>query len=372
MNLYPKFRNVRRLRLKGKNWDVELPVPSFNWKYLPSASAKGGRNHILFKLNTEKGPKENEIVQLKKDRKVVGFVIPGAALTSLSHKFAADAMFGPFALIALQKIAERFSESSSDSPTPSSLGEIVDQQRYYCIVNAEECEVGSATEFLDKFFPQLLSVGFVDGEAGQGNPVGAIVPFSGERAISISRPRKISAFVRKALFGMMPYESNPFFSFFYAWQIVEHFMHLEFERRLNEFVAAYDSNSGVVSAKKSLDKINEIAKEKNRVRGVFSRGDAALDLEVNALYKRLDDDLRSRKEMQGTVGDIKTDGLKRDENELNASSEAEQEDHLSLKLYYIRNVMFHSFSDVEKYAESMRSLMVALVSYLAYKCANER
>lgn len=329
---------------------------------------------------------KNGVKMFKRAQAVSGF---GAALGLLRDeeqfsafdelnvkvKIGADTqqfMFGPFALIALQKIVEKFSSVGSQEPPPQSLSKLIDNMRYYCIVNTEKCEVDSVAEFLDNFFPQLLSAGFVDGEIKEESPTGAVAAYAGERTITINKPRKTSPFVRKALFGMIPYEPNPFFSFFYSWQIVEHFMQLEFERRLGDFVAAYNASSGVVNAKKSLDKINEIAKEKNRVRGVFSKGDAMLDLEVNALHKKIDDDLKARRETGSPVNPEELDTSKERDIDASLTNEAnEEEEHFSFKLYYIRNVMFHSFGDVERYTDSMNNLMAALSSYLTNKCLNE-
>ncbi len=369
MTAHLRYKSIWEIEVKTPGKNIRLAVPNFNWKYLPHATAKGGTDHILIRLRAADHPKENEIVAVKKNGGTVGFVIPGAALNSISHSFAKDPMFGPYALIAINKIIKELEQEKSKvlSDDVTSLDQIIDNRFFYCIVDAIKCEVQTSDEFLDLYFPQLMNRGFVDGLQFGAEKIGIISTKLGDGDIHLYKTLELSPFVRNALFGMIPFESNPFFSFFYAWQVVEYFMQREFDKKLLSFVEAHNKSVNIVDARRSLDKLNEIAKEKNRVKAVFHLSDPILTASIENVYKKIyPNEVIVQGELTATIAEDENDKL---ENSTESGDSEKNSEHLpAMQLYQIRNIVFHSFSQIQLYQDSMRELIINLLAYLVNKC----
>ncbi|WP_146204519.1 hypothetical protein [Massilia glaciei] len=347
---------------------------------MSKATAFGGVDHIVIRLRRKERPKENQIIELKNKKITVGFIIPGAALLSTSHKYVRNAMFGPFAIIAIDHIikmaGQEISEKIKEFPKyfdgmkrPLTLDQFIDQNCFYCVFNAE-CEAKTAEEFVDFYFPQLIENGFfADSQAfALGNRSTRQVSISD--SLNLKKASTDFPFLRKALFELIPHEKNSFFAFFYAWQVVEFFMQIEFERKIQIFVEKYKNRTNIVRARKSLDVVNEFAKEKNRVRSVFSKNDEILVAAINRLHKKIESNLDFI-DSQEKISEVDNEMNETIKNNEEAVDSMPDDTDFASKLYYIRNIMFHSFSSIDKFNDSMSEMMECLLLYLANKCSHQ-
>lgn len=326
---------------------VILDAPKFNSQNLQDAvAACGVDGFLLFKLQSESPPLEQQILVLKKDQDKVGYIIPGTALCSTSDDLPTDGMFGAYALLAIHKLAEKAEWSRAEPP--SDLKNVIDENYFYCIVEKKRSNADSIEEFLDKYFLRLITRGFYDGSISNRT---VSFPYCGAvpqiRNIELIESAHATTFLRKLFFSMIPHAEDPFFAFFYAWQIVEHLMHREFSERFANFVSQNQQESSIVRFRQALDKLNELSKEKSRIKAVFQKNDETLLRAVKTIYDLMPVEAQSESQEDSEPAEKKT---------------------CAQMLYYTRNMMFHSFQHVETHKAEMRNLIGSLCAYLADKC----
>jgi hypothetical protein len=342
--------------VKSGGDNLRLNLPKFNSLYLPAASA-GVHDHIFFELKRNGSPKENEIFEIKRENKTVGFVIPGAALCSVDHSYAKNKMFGPFAYLAIWNSVMQKQENG-DKPSTSLLESFIRDDRFYAVINCADLPVKTKDEFLDLYFPMFLDFGFFDANSNKVQLID--LEFDDEitnlkkSTILLHGEVSTNSFVRKILFDLIPYEKNPFFSFFYSWQVVEYFMQIEFAKRLKKFIEKNKSSHDIVDFRRALDKINEFSKEKNKISAVLSGMNANLCASIEQLHIKV-----SPPKTTDLIGDSISD-----------DEEMEENMEYPAKLYRIRNLMFHSLATIEPFESEVRELSNLFWLYLQNKCWN--
>jgi hypothetical protein len=349
------YRSVNSFNVKAGEEIVRLPIPAFNQKYLKDATLTRENDCLLIKLRSVGSPKENQIIPLLIGGNTVGYVIPGAALCSNDHEFAENPMFGSFATIAIYKILQSINFEIASIPT--SLDDVISEEHFYCIANKKFCKVRSEDEFLNSFFPDLMLNGLFDGKNIDHKFALQLSEIPSDlRSIKLKKANSGAPFVRKAFFSLIPFEKDPFFAFFYAWQVVEFFMLKEFEAKLSAFIKRHEEEKSIVNFRKALDRVNEFSKEKNRIRAVFvdPKLDTLLHEDIEDVYSLISTQLETKKNGNSALEDEAT------ENDVDVPA---------LMLYYIRNTMFHSFEKIESHKDPMGKLIKSLSLYLIKKCS---
>lgn len=355
--MHQKYKKINYLTARTKGGVLRIDLPEFNSSYLSAATANI-HNHIFFELKRSSFPKESEIFEVKRSGDTIGFVIPGAALCSTAHAYAKNRMFGPFAYLAICN-AVMLEEAKGITQSASSLEDVIRQDIFYAVINCEKLPAKTKDSFLDLFFPAFLDFGFFDANSNQA----PLLDLEFDDEITKKKKSTIllhgeiptTPFVRKILFDLIPYEKNPFFAFFYAWQVVEYLMQTEFEKRFTNFIEKHKDSHQIVDFRNALDKLNEFSKEKNKIFAILGGMDANLCASIDQLYLKVSPP-------KGTDSESTSHASDDDETEESSAAPA--------KLYRIRNLMFHSLVSLDSFDADVRELINLFWIYLQNKCWN--
>ena len=276
--------------------------------------------------------KENDIYQVfDKGRDVrIGWCFPVQALDSKEHSFQDNEHFLRYAYVAATKI---FTASPDDlftnkppleTPSEYKLTDFFTEEVALFVVSLETLQDTNAF-CIRELLPSIYKYGYTR----LSSRTTAHLASFGRRPervrmnlISMSNGIERIDFIEKAYVDLLPYESDPFVSFFYFYQIFELLISQIFTVEQGELVQELvDASSDSVKTKELLRKASEISSEQERLKMLFDR------------Y---------------TEGNVDSRNLHESCNNLLTATGRQNEENPVKSFYKIRNVLFHQYRDVQR------------------------
>jgi len=335
-----KITQAKRLSFRrpdGEYFDIKVPT---NWDQSLVKKIVSSEYTVHFVV-TDHAPAEADFWKIAVGHgPTCGFVIPGSAILSGENPYSADPTYCAYNLLIADAICRasvigNYDLASDKFSSASSRENVFRQNGFYLATwNNHFSEVGSFTR---DFAISLCSHGLVFSASEQLPTRLTSSPPSNGSTLRLKATSHLPDYVVTILGSLVPYCENPFLSFFYLYQVVEHLMGEDFDSRVAEvrdrFVA--NGNPSKVELREILEKFQAATREKARINQVLSPECPATLISVSSLLTAL--------------------GI----NEPNATF-AEQ-------LYRVRNTLFHDYGVLHDHGSAISSICDGLYAYVVEK-----
>lgn len=290
-------------------------------------------DYLVLAVSSSMELPEQSISKIKYKERTAGFLIPGQALLSPQHPRNTDPHYAAYSLVAALDVCARsfagdfsLSSSAAEAERPGDIPFL--EGDAYLVLWRDV--IGSDDH--SRFQPSLFLNGIYS-HRGNRNYCGMdIIP--GE-TITLKDPPIHSQYANSVFFNLYPYASFAPLKFFYAYQIIEMLIGIDFKVR-SEAIRERLNAAAPVSITALRDIVDDFKKsyqELPRIREILS---PACGITESSLNRLLDDMEEDRKE--------KT---------------------FPEKIYRVRNILFHEHLRAHDFDEGVMSVGDSLITYLA-------
>jgi len=323
---------VKELRFKRRDGSViSRDVPEdLNQALVAKACAN---EYLVVAVSSSAELPEQSVSTIRYKGRTAGFVIPGQALLSPQHPRNSDPHYAAYSLIAALEVCARsfkgdfsMSSSSAEAERPGEIP-FLEGDAYLVLWNDV---IGKENH--SRFHPSLFLNGIYSHRGSRDYCRIDIIP---PETITVRDPIIDSQYASSVFFNLYPYASFALLRFFYAYQIIEMLIGLDFKVRSEAIRAKLNSAApvNITTLRDIVDDFKKSYQELPRIREILSPPCGSTESALDRLLDDMADD-RSGK------------------------SFAE-------KIYRVRNILFHEHLRAHDFDESVMSVGDNLIAYLA-------
>lgn len=333
-----KIVKISRMEFKrddGQVLDISVPV-DLNQESLRFVNF---RDYSIWLVRPNRQIAEAELCKVcLPGGETVGYIIPGAAVLSEDNPNRTNKIFGAYSLIVAAHICEKshngdYSLADHHHGTATNATAVFAQDFYYLAIwNAK---LPHSDQFASRYAISLASAGLIICN-GERNPKHLPIVFNptSNRINLRASPDKYPGHISTILADLIPFTENPFLSFFYLYQIVEHLMADVYDAKVQELRAQLTTPipPSLGDMKDWLNAFSSATNEDARIKDVLSPSCPTLSLMLENLLD--------------SIGVDRTKMV------------------FPQMVYKLRNVIFHEYSRVHNKKADIQSISNKFYEYL--------
>ncbi|WP_145481292.1 hypothetical protein [Stenotrophomonas rhizophila] len=323
---------VKELRFKRRDGSiVSRDVPEdLNQALVAKACAN---EYLVLAVSSSAELPEQSVSMVKYKGKTAGFVIPGQALLSPLHPRNGDPHYAAYSLVAALEVCARsfngdfsMSSTSSEAESPGEIPFL--EGDAYLVLWKKIIGLGDCS----RFHPSLFLNGIYSYRGSRDYCGIDNVP---PEIITLRDPAIDSQYANSVFFNLYPYASFALLRFFYAYQIIEMLIGLDFKVR-SEAIRTKLNLAAPVSITTLRDIVDDFKKSYQdlpRIKEILAPPCGSTELALDRLLDEMADDRSDKSFAQ--------------------------------KIYRVRNILFHEHLRAHDFDESVMSVGDNLIAYLA-------
>lgn len=323
---------IKELRFKRRDGSViSCDVPEdLNQALVTRACAN---EYVVVAVSSSTELPEQSVSTIKYKGKTAGFVIPGQALLSPQHPRNVDPHYAAYSLIAALEVCARsfsgdftMTSSSTEAERP---GEIPFFEGDAYLVLWRDV-IGK--EDYSRFHPSLFLNGIYSHRGSRDYCRIDIFP---PEIITIKDPFVDSQYANSVFFKLYPYSSFALLRFFYAYQIIEMLIGIDFKVRSEAIRTKLNLAApvNITTLRDIVDDFKKSYQDLPRIKEILSPPCGSTEAAIDRLLDDMADDRSDKSFAQ--------------------------------KIYRVRNILFHEHLRAHDFDESVMSVGDNLITYLA-------